>query len=739
MKIKQILLLLTFLLFFLFINGCNNNYCGDGICSNKETLDNCKSDCEINIDDIDFSTNMSVFASISGHAIYDKKKCSVQTCSACSRIDLCNNLKSVLINYHEVNKKLDNLKSKLIKYPDSVSKDILIQEISIAQNKLNDFIDYYYPINLDTLSSDDFAKGKLDVSNMNNNLSFIKKEIVFFIKHGTLCGNSICNQGETVDNCPEDCFIPGDIPLPYCGDNKCELGEFETCDIDCGISPFGIHGSYGKTNYTNNLRSSTRTMAKYSLFKESGISTSINKLDKNYLNNNYGMVVSFVSDEERIDQKYYLLDENSLIEWKKIVYHIVERYDGDSDFGCLTDNGQDCYTQGDSLYPEKELRDKILTRPIKHWQIENEWTWQIYDKETQKKANVEDLVTHMSKISFEIKQADPDSKILMSGFSGLDLPLLHHQKEGYIVRGFPDCNYSKRHYDNLTVNEKKAVEEEYNKTLYLIKNAADYYDIIDFHFYIKNDLEVVVNFTEFLDNILKENNLTDKEYWSLESASPFYFFNLLPGPSIQKVPDCKYDICKQGYYDTIYDENIHSEHLIKMYMFGLSSGIKKIFYSTLWPTCEWSENFVRLSLLDLDNNKKLPYYTYKLMTDKLFGYESLERIYLSNNDSNDYIYEAKVANKSVFIAWTKSQNHSIDMRDYIQGTVNITTLIIDKTSNKRIIKTTKSSDIEISNSPIFIEEATKQEEPTVCPQDVRICPDGSFVSRNPPGCEFADC
>ncbi len=28
---------------------------------------------------------------------------------------------------------------------------------------------------------------------------------------------------------------------------------------------------------------------------------------------------------------------------------------------------------------------------------------------------------------------------------------------------------------------------------------------------------------------------------------------------------------------------------------------------------------------------------------------------------------------------------------------------------------------------------------TACPQDAKLCPDGSYVSRTGPNCEFADC
>ncbi|MEE9356039.1 MAG: hypothetical protein V3U75_10665 [Methylococcaceae bacterium] len=39
----------------------------------------------------------------------------------------------------------------------------------------------------------------------------------------------------------------------------------------------------------------------------------------------------------------------------------------------------------------------------------------------------------------------------------------------------------------------------------------------------------------------------------------------------------------------------------------------------------------------------------------------------------------------------------------------------------------------------LIESCDIDKEPLVCTQDVKECPDGSFVSRQPPLCEFAPC
>jgi hypothetical protein len=45
----------------------------------------------------------------------------------------------------------------------------------------------------------------------------------------------------------------------------------------------------------------------------------------------------------------------------------------------------------------------------------------------------------------------------------------------------------------------------------------------------------------------------------------------------------------------------------------------------------------------------------------------------------------------------------------------------------------------LSACSVQVEEQPKPEEIVFCTQDVMECPDGSFVSRMPPDCEFAKC
>lgn len=49
---------------------------------------------------------------------------------------------------------------------------------------------------------------------------------------GSVCGNGQCQDGETPQNCPNDCMTSGG---PYCGDGNCNGTETAgSCDVDCG-------------------------------------------------------------------------------------------------------------------------------------------------------------------------------------------------------------------------------------------------------------------------------------------------------------------------------------------------------------------------------------------------------------------------------------------------------------------------------------------------------------------------
>jgi len=58
---------------------------------------------------------------------------------------------------------------------------------------------------------------------------------------GAVCGDGVCDNDETIDNCPEDCEKTG--PSPYCGDGVCDENNGEqsiNCQEDCSVCGDGF-------------------------------------------------------------------------------------------------------------------------------------------------------------------------------------------------------------------------------------------------------------------------------------------------------------------------------------------------------------------------------------------------------------------------------------------------------------------------------------------------------------------
>jgi hypothetical protein len=77
-----------------------------------------------------------------------------------------------------------------------------------------------------------------------------------------VCGNGICEEGESKLNCIRDCR-PNVV---ICGDDICDIGEtVENCPEDCEVvdisgNPFGLHATGGNAEMANELAAGTRVI-----------------------------------------------------------------------------------------------------------------------------------------------------------------------------------------------------------------------------------------------------------------------------------------------------------------------------------------------------------------------------------------------------------------------------------------------------------------------------------------------
>ncbi|MCP2519673.1 hypothetical protein NLD30_04410 [SCandidatus Aminicenantes bacterium Aminicenantia_JdfR_composite] len=241
-----------------------------------------------------------------------------------------------------------------------------------------------------------------------------------------------------------------------------------------------------------------------------------------------------------------------------------------------------------------------LSNPIKYWQIDNE-----------PPAGKRDYAQFL-KITYQaIKEQNPEIKILIGG-----------------VPGFP-----KTYLLNFELNYKPILQE---------LNGYGF-DIFDFHWYgnATGDYKKMEEVYYIIRQELINNKFSNPEIWITEMGSYSGKPKYLPFQS----------------------EEQQALDLIKRYVYSIALGIKKIFWA--WGLMEGFKHdngyFDHTGLIydgefgdDMGRNvKKLAYYTYKLMVDKLeeSNWNKIETII--NGIDNIYAYKfiKKNTGKSIYVLW----------------------------------------------------------------------------------------
>ena len=423
---------------------------------------------------------------------------------------------------------------------------------------------------------------------------------------------------------------------------------------------------------------------------------------------------------------------------KKIYSLLVERYDGDSDYGCSINNNVDCYNTGDGLYPNATAREHIRLNPMNNWQVENEifdqyiqcgynsatdtYTFPSAPLDSSKRPSKETILAYFKEISNTIKAANPKANVILPSFSWTREILFYNKLIPYYESTGIDCTYFKVNYDQAMIagtpesRARTIANINYAKGVieYLLTNGKDYYDMIDYHDY-SNDPYANKEVMSWFRSILGPT-LDTKRVISTENGGPWNFFPFMQGatiPTCDATKDCVANRCSSQPYS----EAVLSDHVVKRFVSGLSSGMGTIFWSTL---IEWTglipfqDNFARLGLVINLNGKwddtatyqeKPAYFTYLLMVDKLYEFTSAQEI------QNNSVYKFGFRNKNpVYVAWNDEGDKTIDLSDQFSSpNVKITHIITKLDANKKPIypadEIISANNIKISVEPIFIEQA----------------------------------
>jgi len=250
-----------------------------------------------------------------------------------------------------------------------------------------------------------------------------------------------------------------------------------------------------------------------------------------------------------------------------------------------------------------------LARPIKYWQIGNE-----------PHPKVKDFAEFVKTTSVAIKKADPEAKVIMGG------ALLQEMQNTPIFD---------RHF-------LKILEDLNGK----------YIDIIDFHW----GGDATGNYRGYKDvynkhlreNLAKFGFPTDLPVWITEMST-------YSGDPVK--------LSFQPWDPIPQTESQQASDLIKRYVYGLSLGIKKIFWA--WGMIEGFKNndsyFDHTGLI-YDGKfsgdegygvKKLAYYSYQLMTTLLEGSDFSTVLTIMNGEDNIYAFKfiQKKSGKSIYVVW----------------------------------------------------------------------------------------
>ena len=452
-------------------------------------------------------------------------------------------------------------------------------------------------------------------------------------------------------------------------------------------NPFGVHSATGKTAEANELSAARRMVIDYDRdmknLSNANLKLKIEEIDQLFVDHNGEFVITFVSSFARATDvnKYTLPAGADLTAYLELVTNIVKRYSAHSGWGDAS------YKSGAFSAPTSAQQTAITARPVKAWQVENEWDWQIFTSTAYTtNVSVATVGSHLSSMHATITAADDStagSKVIFAArpsqaavatatdaagalvAAGTDGSTAATRVGRFadsdgttsdvIITGDSDCTFASKLTSALTGPELSAATTSRDATANLLLNYAQYYDIVDIHSYgaahstptgasgpsdessphrlakhtadwitaIFNDPDAV-----YPSNFSATDKITGKEFWSMESAAPFFFFPMMPEST--QPATCTSDS------DFAYSERIHSLYVPKVYAQNLASGIKRTFYSALTPDTTYNNNYQRLALTDTAGRfgagslgKKPAYYTYKALSEKLGSIDKVEEVPLN--------------------------------------------------------------------------------------------------------------
>lgn len=347
--------------------------------------------------------------------------------------------------------------------------------------------------------------------------------------------------------------------------------------------------------------------------------------------------------------------------YAKFVKAAVERYDGD----------------GTSDAPGSPV--------VNYWQIGNEVDGANFWGDTA------EAYAELLKTSYEaVKEGNSNAKVLIAGLS------------------MPEGLYNAPH-DYISIFENL--------------DGGKYFDIMDVHWYEyvgdykKHPIPVSSGgnkLTEFMDSLketLGQYGHGNAAIWFTEVGT-YSGSNVIAAGSSETAPS--------------QTEKEHAAEVLKRYIYFVANGVEKVFWHNMLEGIDGgADHYFNNNGLVYNGDgaddpgteglKKLAYYTYKLMTEKLEGSDWDSIATVKEDDNGVYAYKFTNSGKNIWVAWNDdAQSRTVSLGDLgISGSASVTEAIPDATGGSQLSENdypgffnayTASNEITIEENPIFIEE-----------------------------------
>lgn len=214
----------------------------------------------------------------------------------------------------------------------------------------------------------------------------------------------------------------------------------------------------------------------------------------------------------------------------------------------------------------------------------------------------------------------------------------------------------------------------------LAKGIGEYFDIANIHYYgrIRDKFDVK------LEKIYEDYKATmdkygvEKPIWVTETSTSSHANSVLSGPS---------------------SEQEQARHVVKRLVIFSAKGAEKVFWHDYKET--YSDNkFYQCNLVDPETSIPKPaYYTYKLVVEKIGYYRTVQT--LMSGPVSLYKF-TNPNNQHVLVAWAESPK-TVDLTEFIEAENVLVTRIVENASTNPQTSIAKTSAVQLTVSPIFIE------------------------------------